>query len=369
MNCPAHRRCTNSTPTRSASSRSGSCGPARPRDSTLGGDTILSVTISVANFRNGFLSSPRDAGNISTRNSVDSLVEKHLDFERFCRTSHYPDRMAPRDWETAFWLAMMAGAKTYAHCIDLDSHDIIGWNPVPTRWHESKTGWVAGPYSYRYLPVVRPSLRFFQIAKVIYDHFPNRIWSFSSANCGLAVWEIYSSPKFNHNVFPAVEQRLQAAGLNGVEHYPRPPRSPGSLGKCHRRPCGMDSGIITCNGVIADPIEQIRAFMNPPPTPPFETILAIYWERLEAMYGLFLSQGESPQHTHLTKDEKQSLVESCQQVIASVKEWSRGGYILDWDLINNEVSHSNEEPEEQDEIESLVQPPESTGATARNSAS
>ena len=210
---------------------------------------------------------------------------------------------------------MMAGTKTYADCIDLDSHDIIGWNPMPTRWHESKTGWVAGPYSYRYLPVVRPSLRFFQIAKVIYDHFPNRIWSFSSANLGLAVWEIYSSPKFNHNVYPAIEHRLQAAGLNGVEHYPRPPRSPGSLGKCHRRPCGMDSGILTCNGVIADPIEQIRAFMHPPPTPPFETILAIYWERLEAMYELFLSQGESPQHTRLTKDEKQSLVESCQQVI------------------------------------------------------
>jgi hypothetical protein len=287
---------------------------------------------------------------------VDSLVEKHLDFERFCRTSHYPDRLVPRDWETAFWLAMMAGAKTYSHCIDLDSHDTIGWTPVPTRWHEGKTGWVAGPYSYRYLPVVRPSLRFFQIAKVIYDHLPNRMWSFSSANCGLAVWEIYSSPKFNHIVFPAVEQRLQAVGLNGVEHYPRPPRSPGSLGKCHRRPCGMDSGVLTCNGVIADPIEQIRAFMQPPATPPFETILAIYWERLEAMYGLFLSQGESLQHTHLTKDEKQSLVDSCQQVIASVKEWSRGGYVLDLDLINNEVSHSNEEPDEQDVTDSLAQP-------------
>ncbi|MCY2987024.1 MAG: hypothetical protein NTY19_04045 [Planctomycetota bacterium] len=66
---------------------------------------------------------------------VDSLVEKHLDFERFCRSSKIRDRLEPRTEETAFWLGMMAGTKTYADCIDLDSHDVIGWNPVPTRWH------------------------------------------------------------------------------------------------------------------------------------------------------------------------------------------------------------------------------------------
>lgn len=279
---------------------------------------------------------------------VNSLVEKHLDFERLCRACDLRDRLAPRTEETAFWLGMMAGTRTYADCIDLDSHDIIGWSPVPTRWHESKTGWFDGPHSYRYLPVVRPSLRFFQLAKIIYDTSPGRIWSFSSANLGLAVWKIHRSPTFTHNVYPAIDYYLQAAGLNGIEHYPRPARSPASLGKCHRRPCGMDSGIITCHGVITDPIEQIRAFMRPPQTPPFETILAVYREHLDLMYARFLSDGCSPQRTRLKREEKETLVESSRMVMESVKEWSRGGYVLDWDLIRNGEAHPDDEADDDD---------------------
>jgi hypothetical protein len=284
---------------------------------------------------------------------VVSVVEKHLDFERFCRTCEVRDRLEPATDETAFWLGMMAGKETYSDCIDVDSHDIIGWNPVPSRWHESKTGWIAGPYDYRYLPVIMPSLRFFQIAKIVYDHFPRRIWTFSSANSGLAIWDIYPSPKYNHNVYPAIEHRLQAVGLTGIEHYPRPARTPGSLGKCHRRPCGMDSGVITCDGVITDPIEQIRAFMRPPSTPPFETILAVYWERLEAMYDLFLSRGGSLQHTRLTGDDKRALVEDCQHAMTRITEWSLGGYVLDWDLIRKEADHPNDEPDNEEVVHQL----------------
>ena len=262
---------------------------------------------------------------------VNSLIEKHLDFERFCRTCEARDRLKPATEETAFWLGTMAGRKTFNDCIDLDSHDLIGWNAAPSRWHSSKTGWMDGPYSDRLLPVIRPSLRFFQIAKVIYDNFPNRIWAFSSANRGLAVWDVYDRSESTHVVHRRIENRLKAAGLTGVEHYPRPAKTPGSLGKCHRRPCGMDSGIIACDGLITDPIEQIRAFMKPPQppqTPSFQRILEVCWEQLNLMYDLFLSSG-----ARRALGEKKFLVESCEQVIGDIKRWAEQGFPIDWDLV------------------------------------
>ena len=204
---------------------------------------------------------------------VDSLVEKHLDFEKFYKTSRLGsslNRLEPNPDETAFWFGTMAGDKTYNDCIDLDSHDQIGWNPVPTMWHESRTGCTNGPFSWRFVPVVRPTLRFFQIAKIIYDRFPNRIWAFSSANFGLAVWKVYDQPELTHVMYRKVEAQLRAAGIS-VEHYPRPAKT--GLGKCHRRPCGMDSAIITNDGLIRDSLQQIRAYMSPPETPSFQTIL------------------------------------------------------------------------------------------------
>lgn len=265
---------------------------------------------------------------------VDSLVEKHLDFERFTKTSKLgpsPNRLSPDSHETAFWLGMMAGDQTYNDCIDLDSHDQIGWNPVPTMWHFSRTGSMNGPFSWRHVPVVRPSLRFFQIAKVIYDAFPNRIWAFSSANFGLAVWKVYDQPEMTHVVYRKVEASLQAAGLT-VEHYPMPAKS--GLGRCHRRPCGMDSAIIADDGLITDSIQQIRAFMAPPKTPSFENILKACFDGLRRSYDLFLEQGESIDHKLIPDAERKFLVETCLAVLEDVEAWARSGYPIDRALIS-----------------------------------
>jgi len=116
----------------------------------------------------------------------------------------------------------------------------------------------------------------------------------------------------------------------------------------------MDSGIITEGGVITDPIEQVRAFMCPPKTPTFERVLAAYWDRLQAMYGLFLEQGESVQHTRLTKAQRQAMVDECQGIIASIKEWARDGYVLNWNVIHNSPRHDVSETQE-------VVVPEDTG--------
>ena len=65
---------------------------------------------------------------------VTDLAEKHLDFERFCRA--VPKiQVRAREWETAFWLGTMAGERTWSDCIDVDSHDVVGWYGLPSRWN------------------------------------------------------------------------------------------------------------------------------------------------------------------------------------------------------------------------------------------
>lgn len=283
---------------------------------------------------------------------VDSLVEKHLNFEKFYKTSRIGpscDRLEPNADETAFWFGTMAGLSTYNDCIDIDSHDQIGWNPIPTMWHFSRTGSVNGPYSWRFVPVVKPSLRFFQIAKTIYDTFPNRIWAFSSANFGLAIWKVYDQSELTHVVCRKVEAKLRAAGLT-VEHYPLPAKT--GLGKCHRRPCGMDSAIITDAGPITDPIQQIRAYMSPPRTPTFQTILQACFDGLIRSYDLFLKEGEGIDHKRIHPDDKKFLVDSCLEVVEEVINWAEAGYPIDRDLLSAQEPETSESPSsEHDDVD------------------
>jgi hypothetical protein len=260
---------------------------------------------------------------------VDSLAEKHLDFNNYARTRVMGDRLEPKDWETAFWVGTMAGVYTHAHAIDLDAHEYIGWNGLPTRWHTSRTGWVDGPWSYRFVPVIRPSLSFFMKAKVVYDAFPNRIWAFSSGNLGLSVWKLYKQPELTHVIHNRHQNRLCGVGLPTVEHYPLPPKTKGSLGKCHRRPCGLDSGVITPSGVLTNPIEQVRWFMRPQRTPSFDQILSAYWTMLDGMYEEFIDGGEGLDHGWLSVDRRRALVAECMAVVEEVKEWASRGCLID----------------------------------------
>jgi len=296
---------------------------------------------------------------------IDSLVEKHLNFEKFYKLHSYKDRLSPNADETAFWFGTMAGDRTYNDCIDIDSHDQIGWNPIPTMWHSSRTGSMDGPFSWRLIPVVRPSLRFFQIAKIIYDTFPNRIWAFSSANFGLGVWKVYDQPEMTHVVYRKIEASLKAAGLT-VEHYPMPAKT--GLGKCHRRPCGMDSAIISDNGLITDSIQQIRAFMSPPKTPTFQTILDACLDGLRQSYELFLTEGESVAHKRMSHDEKNFVVKTCLKILEDIETWAQNGFPIDRDLIL-EVEDTTKETDEcvADEQIDLVESLESDQITAATS--
>ena len=171
------------------------------------------------------------------------LAEKHLDFHRFCRTCAPKSQVRVRD-ETAFWLGMMAGKQTWADCIDIDSHNVIGWYGLPTQFDPmSRRSYDLD--AVRFLPVVHLPLAHFQKLKRFHDAFPGRLWAFSSANLGMGLWKVYRWPRLVVDRYAAVQRQLEAVGLAGTEVYPQPARSKGSLGKCHRRPCGMDSGIIT----------------------------------------------------------------------------------------------------------------------------
>ena len=267
---------------------------------------------------------------------VDSLAEKHLDFENFAHSRALNDRLRPQDWETAFWVGTMAGEKTHSHAIDIDNHDYIGWNGLPSRWHPSRTGWVAGPWSYRFVPVVRPNLRFFTTAKLVYDAFPNRVWAFSSGNLGLSVWEVYKQPRLTHVIRRFPENKLPDIGLASLEHYPLPPKTKGSLGRCHRRPCGPDSGVITPSGVLTNTIDQIRWFMRPKGTPSFDQILSAYWTMLDEMYEEFLDGGESLDHTRLSVQRKKALVAECRAIVDQVKDWATRGCPIDKSVLEEE---------------------------------
>jgi hypothetical protein len=266
---------------------------------------------------------------------VDSLVEKHLDLERFHRTASFKDRLFPPTDETAFWVGTMAGKRTFNDCLDLDSHDTIAWRLEPTRWHPDKTGVCGGPYDHRYLPVVRPSLKFFQMAKIVHDNFPNRIWAFSSANFGLGVWSVSDDSELTHVLFDRISNRLEAVGLPNLEHYPRPPKTIGSLGKTHRRPCGMDSAIITEDGILTDPIVQIRAFISPPRTPSFPTIVQTCISMLRQSYDSFIQSGGTMDHKPMPVDERICLVKGCEQIIDDVLTWLDDGCHIDSGLLQH----------------------------------
>jgi hypothetical protein len=88
---------------------------------------------------------------------------------------------------------------------------------------------------------------------------------------------MYRKARKPGEVSEAVEDKLKDIGLK-LEVYPAPSKSGDTMGRQHRRPCGMDSGVITDAGVVTDPIEQIRQYIKPV-TPSFPAIVRAVIER------------------------------------------------------------------------------------------
>jgi hypothetical protein len=211
---------------------------------------------------------------------ADDVAEAHLDFERFARSYDPKSVIKPKPEQLAFWAGTWAGEYTYSTAIDIDAHDRVGEAWLPARYHpdkwpdeETRPGysyWVS-PYSHRSVPLTWIGLDYFKTARLVYDHFPGRLWAFSSASLGLGIWEMFPKSRKPKEANQAVTDKLKEIGLK-LEVYPAPTQSQKSKGRQHRRPCGMDSGVITERGVVTNPIEQIRLFMDPV-TPSFRGIV------------------------------------------------------------------------------------------------
>ena len=163
--------------------------------------------------RGGMLASAWvSSGCLSTRALVAELIEKHLDFDRFCLNADWMSLNRPKDDETAFWLGTMAGKYTYYDCIDVDVHDRVGFYGEPTRWHPDRNsrGSLWHPYVYRMMPVVRLGIDYFKKLKLFHEYCPGRVWSFSSASLGMNLYRMSPKAECPQERYQRVKDRLKA---------------------------------------------------------------------------------------------------------------------------------------------------------------
>ncbi len=146
----------------------------------------------------------------------------------------------------------------------------------------------------------------------------------------MGLWKINPWPRLVIESQSIVQRQLEAAGLQGTEVYPQPAKTKGSLGKCHRRPCGMDSGIITALGLITDPIEQIRLFMHPPTSHPiFEIICGTIFDKLAEMYEQWVKWKWDEGHNTIPSSQRPEKVAELDAELLKVKDWLNSGCPLD----------------------------------------
>jgi hypothetical protein len=116
-----------------------------------------------------------------------------------------------------------------------------------------------------------------------------------------------------------------AAALGGTEVYPTPAESRTSLGRPHRRPGGMDSGLITETGLVTELIEQVRLFTNPPPTPPFVAACETIFAKLEAVYGQWTGWSETDAPNTIPVGRRQVMAAQLNADLGQVKDWLCSG--------------------------------------------
>lgn len=209
-------------------------------------------------------------------------LDKHLGWQDYLQVKERWFQQPLRNLETAHWLGTLPGPTTRSDALDLDSHTVVGFYTLPTQ-----------DGTWRELPVPKCELAFFQIMKRLHDAFPDRIWMTSSANLGKGLWRLLPQSIPTHHVERQVEKQLKDIGLV-VEHFPIMPKSKNSLGKCHRRPFGLDSALHTEDGLIVTPLRQIRYLMEFDATISWPTLFHQHLDQMRMAYDLWEKEDRQP---------------------------------------------------------------------------
>ena len=221
-------------------------------------------------------------------------VERHLD------PQHWKYRKESKQYtpvkHTQFWLGLNMPKKTTVSCIDPDAKQyLLGFyqigNNDPLR------------------PVLHLPLEHFKRLKLIYDHFPGRVWCISSATLGMHVWLKYAKPVNSEKVHKNTKAELERLGLGKLEVHPMP-------GRCLRRPFGKDYATITKEGVLTTWQSQSTFFEFVSETPPFELIARTLLAKVREQWRLWRSCGDAKKNADPRK-----VIAEHQHEVDEVERW------------------------------------------------
>lgn len=270
-------------------------------------------------------------------------VERHLDPE------HWKYRKEAKQFtpvkHSQFWLGLNMPQKTTVSCIDPDAKQyLLGY------YHDG------GNDPLR--PVVHLPLVHFQRLKLIYDHFPGRVWCISSATLGMHVWLKYSRSMNSARVHHHTRAELERLGLGKMEVHPMP-------GRCLRRPFGKDYATITREGLLTTWQSQTTFFEFVAETPPFDLIARTLLAKVREQWRLWLVCGDAKKNV-----DPQRVIAGHQHEIEEVQRWIDQGCPVGTDhrilARNDEVSRwiDADCPTKQQK-HTITVAPESTAALAR----
>jgi hypothetical protein len=195
-------------------------------------------------------------------------VERHLDPRQW-----HARRGGAPGGESPFWLGLTMPRRTTVSCLDLDAKPyLLGYY---------RLGEQCPPRPVVYLP-----LGHLRKLRLVYDHFPGRVWCLSSATLGLHAWRKYPGPVDALQLHARTKDELRRLGLGAVEVHPMP-------GRCLRRPFGRDYATLTPAGPEACWQGQVEYFESVAHTPPFERIAATLLAEVKELWRLWEECGDA----------------------------------------------------------------------------
>jgi hypothetical protein len=225
-------------------------------------------------------------------------VERHLDQQQW-KNRKEAKQYTPIK-HSQFWLGLNMPKKTTASCIDPDAKQyLLGYYRIGD--------------DDPLCPVVHLPLAHFQRLKLIYDHFPGRVWCISSATLGLHVWLRYARPMDSQKVHKETKAELGRLGLAALEVHPMP-------GRCLRRPFGQDYATITNDGLLTTWQSQTAFFEFVAETPPFALIARTLLAKVQEQWRLWLSCGDAQK-----KADPRAVLAEHQHEPEEVDRWIEGG--------------------------------------------